>query len=296
MPDSTALTVAMPIALAVMMLGLGLSLTVVDFKGVLRRPKAVVVALASQVLLLPAVCFGIVLLFDLPPALAVGLMLLAASPGGTVANLFSHLFNGDVALNITLTAINTFLALVTLPIVVYLSLLYFESSGKVVAVPLDKLWHLFGVVLVPAVAGMGMRWRWPALARRLARPFRGLATLFLVAIFLVAVLGGGQALLPDIIRVGAAALLFNLVSLAVGYGLPQVVGLTPRQAIAISMEVGIHNGSLAIAIALSPQLLNNPTMAIPAVVYSGLAFVTAALFGGVVARRARRAGPAAPAG
>jgi BASS family bile acid:Na+ symporter len=104
--SSVVTTVFLPIALGVIMLGLGMSLTVRDFKRVATVPKATAVALVCQVLLLPAICLGLILLFDLAPALAVGMMLLAASPGGTTANLFSHLAGGDVALNITLTAIN----------------------------------------------------------------------------------------------------------------------------------------------------------------------------------------------
>ena len=103
--------IGLPIALGIIMFGLGLDLTLADFRRVQQHPKAVVVALGCQLLLLPAICFGLVLLFDLPPLLAIGLMLLAASPGGTTANLFSHLFRGDVALNITLTAINSVIAL-----------------------------------------------------------------------------------------------------------------------------------------------------------------------------------------
>src|ERR1041385_3063312 len=118
MNSSTATTVFLPVALGIVMLGLGLSLTVADFTRVVRYPKATIVALVCQILVLPAVCLGLVRLFDLDPVLAVGMMVLAASPGGTTANLFSHLARGDVALNITLTAINSVLAVVTLPIVV----------------------------------------------------------------------------------------------------------------------------------------------------------------------------------
>ena len=122
MNSSTATTVFLPIALGIIMFGLGLSLTVADFTRVVRYPKATIVALGCQILVLPALCLGLVLLFDLEPTLAVGMMLLAAAPGGTTANLFSHLARGDVALNVTLTAINSVLAVVTLPIVVNLAL------------------------------------------------------------------------------------------------------------------------------------------------------------------------------
>ncbi|CAO0833927.1 Bile acid:sodium symporter family protein OS=Streptomyces microflavus OX=1919 GN=G3I39_41065 PE=4 SV=1 [Streptomyces microflavus] len=117
MNDSALITTGLPIALAIIMFGLGLSLTTDDFRRVTRSPKAVVVALVLQVLVLPLVAFGLVKIFDLDPLLAVGVMLLAASPGGTTANLFSHLFRGDVALNITLTAINSVLAAIAVPII-----------------------------------------------------------------------------------------------------------------------------------------------------------------------------------
>src|SRR5688500_12078451 len=125
---SALTSVALPVALALVMFGLGLSLTVGDFARVGRSPKAVLIALALQLLVLPALCFGLVLAFDLPPLLAVGMMLLAASPGGTTANLFSHLFRGDVALNITLTAVNSLIAVVTLPLITNLAIDWFDPE------------------------------------------------------------------------------------------------------------------------------------------------------------------------
>src|SRR6478735_7311513 len=124
--DSALTTVALPLALGIIMFGLGLSLTVDDFRRVAKAPRAVAVALGAQLLLLPLVCFGLVIALDLDPLLAVGMMLLAASPGGTTANLFSHLFRGDVALNITLTAVNSVIAVVTLPLVVNFAVGWFE--------------------------------------------------------------------------------------------------------------------------------------------------------------------------
>ena len=131
------------------MFGLGLSLTTGDFVRIGRRPKAVTIALACQLILLPLICFGLVLAFRLPPVLAVGMMLLAASPGGTTANLYSHLFRGDVALNISLTAINSVVAVVTLPIVVNLSLAYFDPDGGQVGLQLKKTIEVFLIVLGP---------------------------------------------------------------------------------------------------------------------------------------------------
>lgn len=288
MTESVLLTAGLPLALAVIMLGLGLSLAPADFRGVLRQPKAVAIALGCQVLLLPALCFGIALVFALPPPLAVGLMLLAASPGGTVANLYSHLFGGDVALNIVLTAVNSLLALITLPMIVYLSLLLFMGDGKSIPMPLGKLVQVFGIVLVPVLCGMALRRAWPERAARLALPVKRLSAVLLVAIVAGAALGQWRPLLQYAGQVGAAALSFNLLSLAVGYGLPRLLGLGRRQAIAIGMEVGIHNGAMAIAIAMSPLLLGSPDMAIPSIVYGALAFFTAALFGLAVTPRRRQ--------
>jgi BASS family bile acid:Na+ symporter len=135
--------VLMPIALGVIMLGLGLSLQLEDFKRVVLIPKPVFVGLLCQMLLLPVVCFAIAVGFELPPALAVGLMLLAASPGGATANLFSHLAKGDVALNITLTAVNSVLSLLTLPFIVNYSLVHFMGEGKVIPLQFDKVVQVF---------------------------------------------------------------------------------------------------------------------------------------------------------
>ena len=126
----TALTgVFLPLALACIMFGLGLSLTVADFRRVRRSPRAVAVALVCQLVVLPVICFGLVIAFELPPVLAVGMLLLAASPGGTTANLFSHLFRGDVALNVSLTALNSVIAVFTLPLVTNLAIDHFRPAG-----------------------------------------------------------------------------------------------------------------------------------------------------------------------
>ena len=129
--DSALTTVGLPLALGIIMFGLGLSLTVADFRRVAQHPKVMVIALGCQLILLPLVCFGLVIVFDLPPLLAVGMMLLAASPGGTSANLFSHLFRGDVALNVSLTAVNSVISIVSLPLITNIAIDYFELDDSV---------------------------------------------------------------------------------------------------------------------------------------------------------------------
>ncbi|GGL14315.1 bile acid:sodium symporter family protein [Planomonospora parontospora] len=291
----TVSSVLLPAALAVIMFGLGLSLTADDFRRVAVHPRAVLVALVCQALLLPAVCFGLVLAFGLPPSLAVGMMLLAASPGGPTANLYSHLFGGDVALNVTLTAINSLTAVFTLPLVANLSLAYFYADAGTLGLQFDKTVQVFAVVLVPAALGMLIRAARTAFADRMARPVKVLSVVTLAAVIAVAVVSAADGLAADIRAVGLVCLLFSVVSLTAGYWLPRLAGVAPRQAVASCMEIGIHNSTLAIAVAVSPALLGDPRMAIPAVVYGVLVFLVAAAAGFAVRRGARPALALVPA-
>ncbi len=287
--DSSLTAVGLPIALGIIMLGLGLGLTVADFRRVVSYPKPVLIALGCQALLLPALCFGLVVALDLTPALAVGMMLLAASPGGTTANLYSHLFGGQVALNVTLTAVNSVLAVVTLPIVVNFSAGYFLGDGESIGLQFDKVLQVFAIVLVLVAVGMAVRARFPQLADRLGRPVKILSVVVLVAVIAGAVLKERDNIADYFVAVGIAVLIFNVASLAIGYGAPRLAGVGRRESIAAGMEIGIHNSTLAITIALSPALLNNTEMAIPAAVYGIVMFFTAAVFGYLVTRRKERA-------
>jgi bile acid:Na+ symporter, BASS family len=275
----------MPIAIGIIMLGLGLSLTLDDFRRVVVYPRAVSIGLLCQMVILPAAAFALAWLFELPGELAVGLMLLAASPGGATANLFSHLAHGDVALNITITAVNSILSLATLPLIVNAALTAFMGQGKVLPLQFGKILQVFAVVLTPVAIGMLIRAKRLSVAQRLARPVKILSAVFLLLVIVAAGVKERTRLVDYFRQVGVPALLFNLISLAAGYFIPLLVRLPRRQAIAIGMEVGIHNGTLAIAIASSPLLLNNLTMAMPAAVYSVIMFFTAAAFGWWVSRR-----------
>lgn len=284
MEASILTTVLLPVALGVIMLGLGLSLTVDDFKRVVRHPKAVVVGLSCQMVLLPIACVLICKLFGLPPEIAVGFMLLAASPGGATANLFSHLARGDVALSISLTAVNSVLSLLTMPLLVNWSMAHFLGREQMIPLQADKVLQVFAVVLVPATLGMLIRAKSSQTAERLGKPVKVLSIVFLVLVIAAAVGKERTSIGGFIEQVGLAALVFNLTSMAVGYFVPLIARLPKRQAVAIGMEIGIHNGTLAIAIASSPLLLNNSTMAIPAAIYSMIMFFTAGVFGWLVNR------------
>ncbi|WP_405118401.1 bile acid:sodium symporter family protein [Pseudomonas leptonychotis] len=273
------LTLFLPVALGIIMLGLGLSLTLADFARVVKFPKPVLIGLGCQLLLLPLVCFFLAKAFGLAPALAVGLMLLAASPGGTTANLYSHLAHGDVALNITLTAVNSVIAVLTMPLIVNLSLAYFMEGDQALPLQFTKVVQVFIIVLGPVAIGLWIRSRFAEFAARMEKPVKIISALFLLIIIVLAVVKDWQTFVDYAPLVGGAALAFNVISLAVGYWVLRLMKLSLRQSIAIGMEIGIHNGTLAIALALSPMLLNNAIMSIPAAIYSIIMFFTAAAFG-----------------
>jgi bile acid:Na+ symporter, BASS family len=280
--DSALTTVGLPLALAIIMFGLGLDLTVADFKRVSRTPKAVAVALGCQILLLPAICFGLVVLFDLPALLGIGMMLLAASPGGTTANLFSHLFRGDVALNITLTAINTVIAVVTLPVITGLAIAWYDRQDDV-SMPLVEIVKVFALILLPVGIGMLVNARATGFARRMDKPVRIGSAVILAVLVLGILLDQRENVADYLADVGLVTALFCAISLVVGYYVPKAFGVTGPQAIASSMEVGVHNATLAIFVAV--EVLDEVEISVPAAVYSLVMFLFAALWGAWVSKR-----------
>ena len=276
-------TVILPIALGIIMLGLGLGLSLDDFKRVALYPKAIVIGLICQMVLLPVICFVIAIGLQLPPELAVGLMLLAASPGGPTANLYSHLAKGDVALNISLTAINSLLTLISLPFIVNFSLQYFLVSEQAIPMQFKKIIEVFLIVLIPVILGMLVKAKKPEISERMDKPVRILSALFLALIIISAIVKEKANVIIYFQEVGLAAFLFNVLSMMAGYFIPQLFSVNKKQAISIGMEIGIHNGTLAIYIALN--VLGNSAMSIPPAIYSLIMFFTAAFFGYLVNKK-----------
>ncbi|TYL53115.1 bile acid:sodium symporter family protein [Agromyces mariniharenae] len=293
---SALTTIGLPVALGIIMFGLGLALTPRDFARVGRHPKAVIIALLCQLLVLPALCFGLVLWFQLPPVLAVGMLLLAASPGGTTANLYSHLFRGDVALNISLTALNSVIAVVTLPLITNLAIAYFLPGDEALGLQPAKAIEVFLIVLGPVVLGMLVRWWKPAFADRMDRPVRIASIVILVVVIAGAIVSNLQLLLDNFGRLAGITVLFCILSLTLGFVVPRMLRVDRRQAIASSFEIGIHNATLAIVIAQT--VIGSVEMSLPAAVYGVLMFFIALGFGFLIRgrggdREARRDGVAA---
>ncbi len=282
---SALTTVGLPVALGIIMFGLGLGLTLADFARVAKHPRAVIVALACQLLVLPAICLGLVALFQLPPLLAVGMMMLAASPGGTVANLYSHLFRGDVALNISLTAINSVIAVVSLPLITNLAIAIFDPFDDQLGLQLSKTVEVFLVVLGPAALGMLVRRLAPRFADRMDTPVRVGSFVVLVVVIAGAVISNWAILVANVASLALITTLFCLLSLAVGFFVPRWLGVGRRQAVASSFEIGIHNAVLAIVIAQT--VLGSIEVSLPAGVYGVLMLFIAGGFGWLI--RDRRA-------
>ena len=279
--------VLLPASLGIIMLGLGMTLHPADFRRILSQPKAVLIGLGVQMLLLTAICFGLCLLLQLPPELAVGMMLLAAAPGGASANIYSHLASGDVALNITLTAVNSLLCLLSLPLIVGFSLAYFMAADQAVPPPFAKIIEVGVIILLPVAIGMGIRRTWPQWSDRVEKPLRVFSVLLLALLVALTMIQQWQLLAEYAAIIGLACVLFNVLSLLIGYTVPLALKLPRRQAIAIAMEIGIHNGTLALFVAFT--VLDNSVLAVPAAFYSISMFITAGLFAAWLNRPARAA-------
>lgn len=264
----------LPLALAVIMFGMGLSLRFGDFKRILIYPKAVTIGLINQIVFLPIVAFGLIKVFGLQTELAVGLMILAACPGGATSNLITHLAKGDSALSITLTAFSSLITVLTIPFVVNFAILYFIPNGE--EQQLNVLGTVISVIfitIIPVAIGMMVLKKAPRLAQKWDAPFRKISAIFFVIILIAAVLKERENLVAYFAEAGPVALALNLVTLILGFFCGKVFGLGNKQSTTIAIEAGIQNGTLGITIAAT--LLVNSTMAIPSAIYGLLMFGTA---------------------
>lgn len=275
--ESSILTqLFLPLALAVIMFGMGLSLRMGDFKRILVYPKAVAIGLANQILLLPVIAFGLILIFGLKTELAVGLMILAACPGGATSNLITHLAKGDSALSITLTAFSSLITVFTIPFVVNFAILYFIPGGE--AQQLNVFGTVISVIfitIIPVAIGMMVLNKAPQLAQKWDAPFRKISAVFFVLVVLAAIIKERENLVSHFVEAGPVAISLNLATLGLGYLAGKTFGLTQRQSTTIAIESGIQNATLGITVAAT--LLMNPAMTIPSVIYGLLMFGTASL-------------------
>lgn len=273
MQSSVFTTVLLPLALAIVMLGMGLSLVPEDFRRITRYPKAVAVGTVCQIVLLPLIGALIALVVPMQPELAVGLIVLAVCPGGPSSNLVTYLAKGDVALSVTLTAVSSMITVFTIPLFTNLALQHFLGERAAIALPIGStMLQIFLITLLPTAIGMAIRHQSPGSARRLEKPMSRLAVGLLALIIVLLLVREGSKLPGFLVQVGIGVVLLNLLATLAGFLAGKLFQLPLAQQICIAIEVGIQNGTLAIAI--TAGLLNNPDMAVPAAIYSLLMYVT----------------------
>ncbi len=267
--------ILMPLSLAIIMLGMGLSLTPFDFKRVLLYPKATTIGIVNQIILLPLVGFILLYLFKLDsPELAVGIMVLAACPGGPTSNLIAHISKGDTALSITLTAISSLIAVITIPLIVNFSLAHFMQHDTYIPLPiLDTIGKLMLITLLPVAIGMFIRNKAIAFANKMEKPVKIVSGALLFLIIMAAIMTNKDIFIQSFKDVGPIALSLNASMLFIGYYSSRWLRLNRAQSITISIESGIQNGTLGITIAST--LLHNNIIAISPAIYSLIMFMTA---------------------
>jgi BASS family bile acid:Na+ symporter len=273
----------LPLGLAFIMFSLGLSLRLHDFRRAFSRPLALLLGLLAQVVLLPLTAFLIAKGLALSAEAAVGLMILAACPGGVTAGMVTYLARGDTALSISLSAITSLLTFVTVPLVVGASLLYFMDTSSTVNVPTGQLvGGLFLVTLLPLGLGLWLSESQRLSAQAVQLVHRAATTVFILIVAFT-FFDQWPAITSHLPSLGPACLLLNLVTMGTGALLGMASGLTGAERVALAMECGIQNSALGITLALS--MLAMPALAIPSVIYAVL--MNASALGVILWRRSQ---------
>jgi bile acid:Na+ symporter, BASS family len=271
----------LPVTLAIITLGMGLSLTERDFKNIFVHPRAVITGLCCQMILLPVIAWLIARAINIDPFFKVGLMIIAACPGGATSNLVTYLLRGNVALSISMTALNSIITLITIPLVVFLSLETFLHEHTAIRLGVgETVIKVFLITLVPAFVGTRIRKNYPRFATSLERPLRIILPLLLLVVYAGVIFidqGTGAATRVDFIKIFPYTLLLNILGMVSGFLVARVMRLRVVNQFTISIEVGLQNSALAIFVAAT--LLRSNEMALVPVVYGSFSFFSTLLFG-----------------
>ena len=264
----------LPISLAIIMFGMGLSLVTDDFVRLFAYPKAVLVGLCNQLLFLPLIGFAIVVLFGLNPSMAIGVMIISICPGGPTSNLITQVSRGNIGLSVTLTALSSLITVFTIPILLSKFIAYFSGDiDVVIQIPiLETMLQILAITVIPVSIGMMIRKRREAFALRMEKPMRTASTVLFVIIFLIIIIANKDNLIQAMKEVGLPTLLLNVSTMGLGYLSAKLFGITGKSQISITIESGIQNGTLAFVIATT--MLNNLEMGLPTGAYSIWMFLT----------------------
>jgi len=275
MDATTIITqIFLPISLAIIMFGMGLTLVFSDFGRLFAYPKEVLIGLCNQLIFLPLIGFLIILLFDLNSSMAIGIMILSLCPGGPTSNLITQVARGNIGLSVTLTALASLITVFTIPIILSEAISYFTGETDVVIeLPiLQTMLQILLITVIPVSIGMVIRKKNEAFALRMERPMRIASTVLFIIIFLLVMIANKDLIVEAMKEVGLATLLLNLSTMALGYITAKVFGIKGKSQISITIESGIQNGTLAFVIATT--ILNNVEMGLPTGAYSIWMFIT----------------------
>ncbi len=272
MEESFLTAVGLPVALGIIMLGMGLTLVIDDFKRIVLYPGPVLLGLTNQMVLLPIIGFAVASSFNLEPEHAVGIMILAACPGGVTSNLFAHLARGNTALSITLTALSSSLAVITIPLIVNFGIGEFMGADAKQIDVLETVLKVIGITILPISIGMLLRHYKPSLSHKAERPVRILSTILLIVIVAGAILQERDIIVDAFKTLGPATLALNVATMLLGFLSARLLLSDIRMGVSISMESGLQNGTLGIAIAA--EIIKNSKMALAPAIYSLVMFAT----------------------
>ena len=282
MEPSQAITVLLPLALFIIMSSLGLALTLGDFKRVALYPKGATIGLLNLILLSPLLGFLLAKLFGITGALAVGMVLLGASPGGTTANMLTHLARGDTALSVTMTALSSLAAVITTPLFLGLASAHFAAQDAALQLNMGPIVvKILFITLVPLSIGMLLRAFAPAFALRIEPAAKKIATGFFVLVVVAVLVSEHDEIGKNIALVGPAVLALNVLAMTISYQIAKVAKLDSKQSTAIAIELGVHNTTLAMAVGAMVA----PALVVPAAVYGVFMFITAGVFAKVMHSR-----------
>ena len=264
----------LPISLAIIMFGMGLTLVINDFSRLFTYPKAVFVGLLNQLIFLPLIGFLIIFLFDLKPSMAIGFMILSLCPGGPTSNLITQVARGNIGLSVTLTALASLITVFSIPIILSKFITYFTGdSAIVIELPIVKtMLQILLITIIPISIGMIIRKKNMSFALQMERPMRIASTVLFIVIFLLVMMANKEVIVEAMKEVGLATLLLNISTMGLGYLTSKFFGITGKSQISITIESGIQNGTLAFVIATT--ILNNIEMGLPTGAYSIWMFIT----------------------
>jgi BASS family bile acid:Na+ symporter len=273
MQESVISSVVLPLAIAVIMITLGMTLTVADFRRIVTQPKPVFIGLFCQMVLLPVLGFAVAGIFGLTAVYAISLILLAVSPDGATSNLIIHAGDGDRALGVTLTAITNMLAWLTIPFGLSIAYSLYGTGALDIDFPVaDTMIQVAVITVIPTLIGMGIRVWKPEFAENSKRWSKTFATAFLFLVILALVIQNWDVIVRDGPRFAPAFIVLNIASLIVGYYVPKLLGIDYVQSMTIAIETGLQNSTVSITVALT--LLNNNDMAIIPGLYAIWMYVT----------------------